>query len=200
MTVILTTDRLVLRGFTADDVDRLTQLDADPAVMRHLTGGIATPRAVVEREVLPRLLGYQERHGAPLGYAAAEERAGGAFVGWFEFRPVDEDRPLDEVELGYRLHRRAWGRGYATEGARALLRLGFEELGVRRVTATTMAVNTRSRRVLEKAGLRHVRTFHPDWPDPIEGSEHGEVEYALEAADRPRASARSDGASGILGA
>ncbi|MFF1872395.1 GNAT family N-acetyltransferase [Kitasatospora herbaricolor] len=199
MTVSLITDRLVLRRLTPDDAGRLTALDADPRVMRHLTGGRATPREVVEREVLPRMLGHRGRH-ASLGYFAAEERAGGAFVGWFEFRPVDERHPLDEVELGYRLRHAAWGRGYATEGALALLRRGFTELGVRRVTATTMAVNTGSRRVMEKAGLRHVRTFHESWPDPIEGAEHGDVEYALEAADWARAQAAAGGRSGILGA
>ena len=78
------------------------------------------------------------------------------------------------------------GKGYATEGARALIRKGFAELGVRRVFAQTMAVNTASRRVMEKAGLAHVRTFHEDWTDPIEGAKHGEVEYALTKADWER--------------
>ena len=85
----------------------------------------------------------------------------------------------DEPELGYRLRRSAWGKGYATEGSRALIRKGFTELGVRRVVAETMAVNTASRRVMEKAGLTLVRTFHQEWPDRIPGDEHGDVEYAL---------------------
>jgi RimJ/RimL family protein N-acetyltransferase len=50
---------------------------------------------------------------------------------------------------------------------------------VQRVIATTMTVNSGSRRVMEKVGLRYVRTFHLDWPDPLPGSEHGEVEYAI---------------------
>jgi RimJ/RimL family protein N-acetyltransferase len=92
------------------------------------------------------------------------------------------DAPAGQVAvatLGYRLRRSAWGRGYATEGARTLVRHAFTELGVGRVAATTMAVNTRSRRVLEKAGLRHVRTPYLDWPDPLPGNEHGDVEYEL---------------------
>ncbi|MFJ6139640.1 GNAT family N-acetyltransferase [Kitasatospora sp. NPDC092286] len=182
MTVFLTTERLVLRRFTGADVDHLVELDGDPEVMRYLTGGRATPREVVEREVLPRFLDHYERYGT-LGWWAAEERVGGAFLGWFEFRPTGtEDR--GEVELGYRLRRSAWGRGYATEGARALVRRGFEELGVRRVVAYTMTVNSGSRRVMAKAGLSCVRTFHEDHPEPIPGSELGEVEYALEAAGR----------------
>jgi len=84
-----------------------------------------------------------------------------------------------DVELGYRLLPSAWGRGLATEGARLLVRRAFADLGVHRVVATTMAVNVASRRVLEKAGLRHVDTFFADWPDPIPGAEHGDVVYAL---------------------
>jgi RimJ/RimL family protein N-acetyltransferase len=72
-----------------------------------------------------------------------------------------------------------WGQGYASEGSRALVDKAFRELGVDRVYAETMAVNTASRRVMEKAGLRYLRTFHADWPDRIPGDEHGDVEYAL---------------------
>jgi Acetyltransferase (GNAT) domain len=77
-----------------------------------------------------------------------------------------------------------WGRGYATEGSRALIDLAFgtPALAVGRVFATTMAVNAGSRRVMEKAGLRFVRLFHQDWPDRIEG-DHGDVEYALTRAE-----------------
>ena len=77
------------------------------------------------------------------------------------------------------MRRSAWGKGYATEGSRALVQKGFAELGVQRVVATTMVVNVASRRVMAKAGLRYVRTFHQPWPDYIEGEEQGDVEYAL---------------------
>ena len=89
----------------------------------------------------------------------------------------------ERVELGYRLRRSAWGQGYATEGSRALIHKGFTDLDVERVYAETMVVNTASRRVMEKAGLRYVRTFHADWPDKIPGDEHGDVEYALTRAE-----------------
>jgi RimJ/RimL family protein N-acetyltransferase len=90
------------------------------------------------------------------------------------------------AELGYRLRVSAWGRGYATEGARALVRRAFTGLAVTRLVATTMAVSTRSRRVLEKAGLEYLRTVHLDWPDPLPGTEHGDVEYQLHRDDWPR--------------
>jgi RimJ/RimL family protein N-acetyltransferase len=181
MEVFLETERLVLRRFTEADVDDLVALDADPAVMRYITGGVPTPRDVVRDDLLPAYLRYYERF-AGYGFWAAIEKASGEFLGWFHFRP-EEGAPPDEVELGYRLRRPAWGKGYGTEGARALIRKGFTELGVQRVVASTMAVNAASRRVLEKAGLRLVRRFHQPWPYRIEGEEHGDVEYALRKAD-----------------
>lgn len=71
------------------------------------------------------------------------------------------------------LNKAAWGKGYATEGARALVRKWFAELGVQRVTADTMSVNSLSRRVMEKVGLVYVRTWFGDWPESIEGPARG---------------------------
>jgi RimJ/RimL family protein N-acetyltransferase len=177
MHIYLQTERLLLRRLTMDDVDNLTALDSDPAVMQFLTGGRATPREVIEHEALPFILSLYERYDQ-LGRWAAIERASAEFVGWFGLRPAEDSAP-GEVDLGYRLRRAAWGKGYATEGARALVRKAFAEMGVRRVTAHTMTVNMRSRRVMEKAGLSYVRTFFEEWPDIIEGGELGDVEYAL---------------------
>lgn len=94
------------------------------------------------------------------------------------FRPA-KGAPPGEIELGYRLRKSAWGKGYASEASRALIRKGFAEHGVQRVVASTMVVNVASRRVMKKAGLRFVRIFHRPWPDKIEGDEEGDVEYAL---------------------
>ncbi|MDT0381614.1 GNAT family N-acetyltransferase [Streptomyces sp. DSM 42041] len=173
----LETERLVLRAFTADDADDLFALDDDPEVMRFLNGGRPADREAIRTCTMPRLLHVHACTGTR-GYWAAQEKGAGTFLGWFEFRPPSDDSPA-VVELGYRLNRASWGRGYATEGSRALIDKGFADLGVERVTANTMAVNVRSRRVMEKSGLVLVRAFHGDWPDAIEGSEHGEVEYAL---------------------
>ena len=177
MQIFLETERLVLRLFTEDDVDNLVELDSDPDVMHFRNGGLPTPRREVEDDVLPAFLGYYERFPG-YGFWAAVEKSSGRFVGWFHFRPGADAEP-DEVELGYRLRKSFWGRGYATEGSRALIQKGFAELGVQRVVAFTMVVNVASRRVMEKAGLRFVRTFHQPWPDRIEGEEEGDVEYAL---------------------
>lgn len=181
MNPLVETERLVLRQFTAADVDDLVELDADPEVMRFITGGRATARQVVEDEILPKFLHYYRQFDG-LGFWAADERITGRFVGWFELRPLDDAHP-EEVELGYRLLRSSWGKGYATEGSRALVDKGFNDFGVQRVVATTMTINARSRRVMEKVGLTYLRTFHESWPDKIEGAEHGDVEYVLTKAD-----------------
>jgi GNAT acetyltransferase-like protein len=109
MHVFLRIDRLLLRQFTEADVDNLVLLDADPEVMRLLTGGRPTPREVVERELLPALLEDYARY-ASFGRWAALERATGEFVGWFALRPPDAGSS-GQVELGYRLRRSAWGKG-----------------------------------------------------------------------------------------
>jgi RimJ/RimL family protein N-acetyltransferase len=181
MRVFLETERLLLRRFTQSDVANLHDLDGDPEVMRFVNGGKPVSRDVIREETLPRFLRAYERFEG-FGVWAAIERSTGKFVGWFEFYPRKDAVP-EEVELGYRLRRSAWGKGYATEGSRALIRKGFTELGVQRVVAETMAVNAASRRVMEKAGLKYVRTFHQEWPERIEGDEHGDVEYALTKTD-----------------
>jgi len=173
------TDRLVLRRFTMSDIDSLVRLDSDPQVMRFLTGK-PTPRVEIEDQVLPGILRDYQR--GPAGRFAGIERSTGEFVGWLALQPA-EDGSVADVELGFRLRASVWGRGYATEGACALIWKGFTELGVKRVWAQTMAVNIASRRVMVKAGLSYVRTFHTHFEDPLPGTEHGEVEYELRQAD-----------------
>jgi RimJ/RimL family protein N-acetyltransferase len=186
MQVFLATERLVLRRFTADDVDNLVELDGDPEVMRFITGGRTTSRADIQDDFLPAFLGYYDRYPG-YGFWAAVERSTGDFLGWFHLRPPRDGGIPDEPELGYRLRRSAWGKGYASEGSRALVDKAFAELGARRVFAETMAVNTASRRVMEKAGLTYLRTFRQEWPYKIDGDEQGDVEYALLREDWERA-------------
>ena len=113
------------------------------------------------------------------------ERATGRFIGWFHLRPAEDARP-GETELGYRLRRDAWGEGYATEASRGLIRKAFEELGWQRVIASTMTVNTRSQRVMERVGMRLWKTTFKPWEDPIEGTEQGDVEYTIDREEWDR--------------
>jgi RimJ/RimL family protein N-acetyltransferase len=152
--VHLETDRLLLRHFTEEDADELVALNSDPEVMRYL-GGVK-PAEETRDDILPAFLEYH-RGDPRIGFFAAIERWSGGFVGWFHLRP--EHEPPYEMELGYRLKRSAWGKGYGTEGSRALIAKAFEELGVDRVVATADEDNTRSRRVMEKAGMRLVGHF-----------------------------------------
>ncbi|WP_225233782.1 GNAT family N-acetyltransferase [Klenkia terrae] len=176
----LFTPRLRLRPVRPADGDDVVALHGDPEVMRHLGTGHPVPPARVRGLDLPRLLAD---HGpVPLGYWAAEDRATDDFVGWFELRPMVTD-PVASVELGYRLRRACWGRGLATEGARALVDAVFAGTDTDEVVATTMAVNTGSRRVMEKVGLSWRRTYTEELPGPLPGAEHGEVEYVLTRAD-----------------
>ena len=176
--IILQTPRLVLRQFTEDDVDNLFNLNSDPEVMRYLTGGTPTPREEIRDQILPFHLGIYGRLDR-LGTWAAESSATGEFLGWFHYRPGHGSDDLTNIELGYRLRRSAWNRGYATEGSRALVSMGFTDLGVERVFALTMTVNTASRGVLQKCGLTLVRTTPYDGAYAIEGAAQGKVEYAL---------------------
>lgn len=165
------TRRLDLRPVTPADRDRLVALEADPEVMRFLNGGQPVPEAgcpdadfLTPRGTEPEVL-------------VAHERGTGSFIGWFALFDdgwVDGQRT---AEVGYRLHRAAWGQGYATECLTALVAQAFEALGFDRVQALTLAVNAGSRRVLEKAGFRHTGTVFPALVHPLPGGEAGEVVY-----------------------
>lgn len=164
------TARLSLSPVQEADRDKLIALERDPEVMRFLNGGRPTPdddKAQDASFLMPR--------GGETFVWAARETPSGAFVGWFSLRPVGEG----VAELGYRLQRDAWGHGFASEGAVALVGKGFADMGLERIVATAMTVHAASRRVLEKAGLAYARTVYRDWRDPFPGSELGDVEYEI---------------------
>jgi RimJ/RimL family protein N-acetyltransferase len=192
--IYLETGRLTLRRFTADDEDHLFELDSDPAVMRFITGGKPTPRAEIRDRLIPSFLSYYQGSGE-FGYWAAEATPSGQFLGLFHLQPAQPAQPgqSGEAELGYRLRKAAWGNGYATEGCRSLIRKGFTELGVQRVTAQTMTVNAASRRVLEKSGMTYVRTINPGFTKGLAGSEHGDAEYAVSRTEWVTWSLRTGG-------
>jgi len=181
--VYLESERLVLRYLTEDDADPLHALDSDPEVMRFLNNGRTHTRAEIVEDVLPHYLDHHVRYGDSFGFWAAIEKSSGRFLGWFHFRPCRTNP--DEIGLGYRLMRFAWGRGYATEGARALLRRGFTELGVDTVVADTLAGNVRSRRVMQALGMRLRSEFvldadeFPEW----DSDRRWGVEYVLTRAE-----------------
>jgi RimJ/RimL family protein N-acetyltransferase len=157
MDIFLETKRLILRQFTVDDVDLLFDLDNDPEVMRFLSGGPATPRVDIANTYLPAFLAYYERSPG-YGFWATVERSSGSFIGWCHLRPQVSDPP-DRPELGYRLKKAAWNKGFATEMSRALIDHAFGAMGAAEVYAQTYRDNTGSRRVMEKCGMRLIRAF-----------------------------------------
>lgn len=154
--ILLETERMFFRQFNTEDAQLLCELDSDPEVMRFISKGEPTPLARIQQEIIPRFLDWY-RQWPPRGFWAAHVRERGEFIGWFHLRP-DKISP-EEMELGYRLKRGAWGRGLATEGSRALLAKAFGEWSFTKVCARTLACNLASRRVMEKAGLRFERDF-----------------------------------------
>lgn len=157
MHIHLETDRLLLRRATMDDVDDLVALAADPEVMRYINGGQPIPRERVAGVTLPAWLDSYERGGG-YGTWIVVERATDGFLGWFRLMS-ESGLPDDDPYLDYRLRRSAWGKGYATELAVALVDNAFGELGVGRVQSSAYSGNAASRRVMEKAGMRLVRTY-----------------------------------------
>jgi RimJ/RimL family protein N-acetyltransferase len=174
----LRTSRLTLVPLAEEHLDYEVELDSDPEVMRYLGNGTARTRDEVERYHRIRLAAAEPVPGLGFWVGFAQ----GQFVGWWILEPpqrADQGPVEGQAELGYRLLRRYWRQGLASDGARELLRHGFEDLGLHRIFAETMAVNEASRATMSSVGLRHVRTFHGDVDEPISGAEHGEVEYAI---------------------
>jgi len=144
------TARLRLRPLRVEDVDALTDVYSHPQVARwigpHTRGDVAREIALhIDRQ-------------ASLGWCfwAVEERASALLIGDCGLQPLEQHGP--EVELGYDFHPHAWGRGLATEAARAVMQHAFGPLEIERVVAVVKPENRASRRVLEKAGLQHVGT------------------------------------------
>lgn len=140
------TDRLILRGFEASDIDAYAALMADPTVTRYLGDGRPLGRREAWRQ-LALVIGHWTLRG--FGLWAVEERATGALVGRVGCYEPDG---WPACEVGYLLSRVVWGRGYATEAARAALRYAHEVIARDRVVSLIQPENTASIRVAERLG------------------------------------------------
>ena len=153
--ILLETERLILRRYVTHDLDRLDRLNSNLEVMRYIGDGSLRTREQTRAGVVRTKRIYENFPG--LGFWAAEEKPKRKFIGVFALFYIPQ---TVEVEVGYRLAKPAWGRGLATEGARALVRYGMFELGLARVVGLTHAENDPSKRVLMKAGLEPRGTGH----------------------------------------
>lgn len=143
----IVTERLVIRGFTADDLAGLAALYADPEVMRYIPYGVLDAPAV--DRVLAKYARVDEEHGFTVW--AVVDRRTGRFLGDAGFGVYE---PTGEPELGYSLARSAWGNGYASEAAAACIDAAFAHLEARRLVAIVDVENTASARVAERVGMQ----------------------------------------------
>jgi RimJ/RimL family protein N-acetyltransferase len=177
----LRTARLELVPLADEHLPYEIELDSDPEVLRYLFTRAHTPEEV-ERSHRTRRSRSLEVDGLGVWMGFDSD----AFVGmWMLQPPHGPSQPKEpgEADLGYRLLRRQWRQGYAREGSLELIRHGFEDLGLRRIFAQTMAVNVASRATMTSVGMRFVRSFSEDDDEQVPGHEHGEVEYDISRTD-----------------
>ncbi|MEK2476724.1 MULTISPECIES: GNAT family N-acetyltransferase [Streptomyces] len=155
----LLTDRLILRRWRAADLEPWAAMNADPEVREHL-GDVLT-REQSDASVAQFQAEFDQRG---YGWWAVEARATGEFIGFAGLDQVDDGMPFTGVEIGWRLARSAWGQGYATEAATAVLAYGFDTLGLPEILAVTTATNLRSQAVMRRIGM--TRDPADDFDDP----------------------------------
>jgi RimJ/RimL family protein N-acetyltransferase len=174
----LLTARLELIPLADAHFELEVELDSDPEVLRYLDGRART-RAEVQQAHDRRLRAGDKIPGLGfwVGFHAAR------FVGFWMLQPPhgpDQRQVPGEADLGFRLLRRWWRQGLASEGARELLRYGFVEVGLHRIFGQTLAVNAASRGVMASIGMTCVCAFPSASPEPlVAGSDRGEVEYEI---------------------
>jgi RimJ/RimL family protein N-acetyltransferase len=171
--VALVTNRLILRDITEADAELLFDLDSDPEVMRYLgprpASDLASYRDRTRTVYLP-----QQAHPWH-GVRIVRDRATNDFLGWVFVRPATASRSArelgwsrpDEVEIGYRYRRAAWGNGVATEAAAPLVQIALADPATTAIVAYALAGNSGSLRVLQKLGLRRVgEVMLPETSEP----------------------------------
>ena len=156
---VIETERLILRTWEDKDIEPMAAIDQDPKVCEYLPG--VGNRAATEAFIQRIIKHYHER-GFSL-YAVelkathdpSLKHAGTGFIGFLGLMaPSFEAHFTPAVEIGWRLASKHWGKGYATEGAKAVLKYGFETIGLKEIVSFTVPANTRSIRVMEKIGMK----------------------------------------------
>jgi RimJ/RimL family protein N-acetyltransferase len=173
----LQTERITLVPLADEHLEWEVELDSDPEVMRYLSGRASTREEVVASHAR-RMAAAQKVDGLGFWVGLVDDE----FVGWWILQPAHgPDQPDDPevADLGYRLLQRHWHKGLASEGARELVRYGFDDVGLDWIIAQTMTINAGSRAAMERIGLTYVRTFPSSMTAPLEGVEEGEVEYEM---------------------
>jgi RimJ/RimL family protein N-acetyltransferase len=175
---VLTTERLLLRAWREEDLEPFAALNADPRVMEHFPSTMT--REESDAFVLEYILPHFTERG--FGHWAVEVRGVAPFVGFVGLNVPSFDAHFTPcVEIGWRLSAPSWGKGYATEAARAAIAYGFEDAGLDEIVSFTVPANRRSVAVMERLGMRFDGEFdHPRLPDGQPLRRH--VLYRLERA------------------
>ena len=154
------TERLIVRLWRTEDLEPFAQMSADPEIMQWL-GGVLTSEQARAYKV------RADTSFAELGMCrmVIERRADGAFVGSCGLMPGHESVPfVPYTDVGWRLARSAWGQGYASEAAAAVMADGFARLGLDEITAITAQINVRSQAVMQRLGMRRDAASDFDHP------------------------------------
>jgi ribosomal-protein-alanine N-acetyltransferase len=162
MNFYIETERLILRNFLPRDVEGIYELDAHPEVHRYLGNKPITSMQQAHDYIANVTAQYKDNG---IGRWAAIEKSTGDFIGWAGLKHItyEENGHINFYDVGYRLIPRYWGKGYATEAAKAALEYGFNTLGLNEIIGMCHEHNTASRRALEKCGLRFIEKFK--WND-----------------------------------
>jgi RimJ/RimL family protein N-acetyltransferase len=146
----LRTERLLLRPWREEDRGPFAAMNADPAVMEYFPAALSRAQSDALAQRIDsdiQQLGY--------GFWAAEIPGEAPFIGFIGIVAANSEMPFaPAIEIGWRLAKAHWGRGLASEGAKAAADFGFAELGLDQIVALTATGNTRSRRVMERLGMR----------------------------------------------
>jgi RimJ/RimL family protein N-acetyltransferase len=155
---ILETERLILRELYPDDAEDMMRLHSHPEVQRFTGDGIITSSDGIRKKIEEKMYDYKT-----YGYGrwATILKDGDQFVGWSGLAYLPE---FDEIDVGYRFLPEYWGKGLATEAARAILDYGFNNLHLDRIVGIAMKGNKASIRVLEKAGMKFEK-YAPYFPE-----------------------------------
>jgi [ribosomal protein S5]-alanine N-acetyltransferase len=158
MCAFVETERLLLRELLPSDDTGIFELDSDAEVQRYL-GNKPIKEIWEARQMIAFIRGQYKENG--IGRWAVVEKESNNFVGWAGLKLVKDqtNNHINFHDLGYRLLRKYWGKGYATEAASASLNYGFEHLGLKQVYGMCDVGNVASRKVLEKVGLKFIETF-----------------------------------------
>ncbi len=158
MKTIIETPRLILREIVPDDLEGFFEMDSDPEVHRYLYNNPVKDRQQVMDAILSVRQQYKDNG---IGRWAMVLKETGAFIGWTGMKLVTDtvNNHSCYYDIGYRLNRRFWGMGYATESALPCVDYAFEQLKVRELIGTTQVGNIASQTILKKCGLQFVEHF-----------------------------------------